>query len=144
MSDPVPDPSAIAGELRLVLGHLVRRLRAERRHELSLPQATVLGRLDRDGATTVSALAQQERVRPQSMAATVAALEAAGLLARRPDPDDGRRTLVEATAAGLAAIAADRRERESWLAAAVAELDERERRTLVAATALIGRIADHR
>ncbi|EHN10030.1 transcriptional regulator MarR family [Patulibacter medicamentivorans] len=136
------EPATIANDLRVVLGQLVRRLRAQRRQELSLSQAAVLGWIDREGAASITALAQRERVRPQSMAATVAALEEAGLVGRRPDPDDGRRTLVEVTPAGQEAIAVDRRDRESWLAAAVAELDEGERRVLVEATALLARIAD--
>ena len=42
------DPARVASELRVVLGQLVRRLRAE--HRFPLSQATVLGRLDREGA----------------------------------------------------------------------------------------------
>ena len=57
-----------ASELRIVLGQLVRRLRAE--HRFPISQATVLSRLDREGAATTSALAAAERVRPQSMAHT--------------------------------------------------------------------------
>ena len=56
-----------------MIGQLIRRLRAERR-DLSLAQVTVLGRLDRGGPAGVSDLAAGERVRPQSMASTVAAL----------------------------------------------------------------------
>ena len=52
---------------------------------------TVLGRLDREGPASISDLAAAERMRPQSMAQTVRDLEAAGLVSRRPDPDDGRR-----------------------------------------------------
>ena len=63
------DPALMASELRVVLGHLVRRLRAENTFPLS--HGSVLGRLDRQGAQSVSDLAQAERVRPQSMAQTV-------------------------------------------------------------------------
>ena len=73
------DPNTLASDLRVVIGRLVRRLRAERR-DVSLAQLTVLGRLDRYGLSGVSAIAAAERVRPQSMASTVAALEAAGLV----------------------------------------------------------------
>ena len=47
-----------------------------------------------------SDLAAAERVRPQSMAQTVAELEAAGLRQPRPDPDDGRRALARADRRG--------------------------------------------
>ena len=98
----MPHPSAQvvngAGELRLVLGQLVRRLRAE--YSFPVAQATVLSRLDREGPQTASALAAAERVRPQSMAQTLAELEAAGLIERRPDPGDRRSSQIELTEGG--------------------------------------------
>ena len=136
------DPNRLAGDLRVVLGRLVRRLRAERR-DLSLAQLTVLGRLDRDGLTGVSAIAAAERVRPQSVASTVAALEEAGLISRRPDPGDGRRVVIELTPAGRQALAVDRRRREGWLADAIArDLTADERRVLAEAVTLLRRLAD--
>src|ERR1700758_1515441 len=98
----MPRPSAQVGngasELRLVLGQLVRRLRAE--YSFPVAQASVLSRLDREGPQTTSALAVAERVRPQSMAQTLAELESDELIARRPDPADGRRILIELTTRG--------------------------------------------
>jgi hypothetical protein len=58
-----------ASELRIVIGQLVRRLRAE--HRFPISHASVLARLDREGPRTTSALAAAERVRPQSMAQTL-------------------------------------------------------------------------
>ncbi|HEY2789918.1 MAG TPA: MarR family transcriptional regulator [Gaiellales bacterium] len=136
------DPNTLASDLRVVIGRLVRRLRAERR-DISLAQLTVLGRLDRDGLSGVSAIAAAERVRPQSVASTVAALEQAGLISRRPDPGDGRRVVLELTTAGREALADDRRRREGWLADAIArDLTADERRVLGEAAALLRRIAD--
>ena len=83
-----------ASELRIVLGQLVRRLRAQ--NTLPISQGTVLARLEQDGAQTTSTLAAVERMRPQSMAQTVRELETAGLVTRHPDPGDRRRVLVEA------------------------------------------------
>jgi DNA-binding MarR family transcriptional regulator len=137
------DPALLAGELRTVVGQLVRRLRAERRDaDLSLPKVTVLGHLERDGPAGISDLAALGRMRPQSMASTVTALEADGLVTRRPDPGDGRRALIEHTRAGRAAIHADRARREEWLAAAIErDLSARERKVLAEATELLARIA---
>src|SRR5512138_2385056 len=104
----MPEPEMLASDLRVVLGRLVRRLRAERRG-MPLAQVTVLGRLDRTGSSAISDLAAGERVRPQSMAATVAALLAAGLVSRTPDARDRRRVLIALTPAGVEALAADRR-----------------------------------
>jgi DNA-binding MarR family transcriptional regulator len=137
----VAAPASVASDLRVVIGQLVRRLRAERRG-LPLAQVIVLGRLDRSGPAGVSDLAAEERVRPQSMAATVAALADAGFVSRTPDPADGRRVLIGLTPAGADALAADRRRREDWLSDAIRrDLTVEERRTLVAATALLARIA---
>src|SRR5262245_37991591 len=99
---PAADVARAANELQMVLGQLVRRLRAE--NTLPLTQAIVLARLDRDGAQTTSALAAAERVRRQSMAQTIRELVAASLVVRRSDPLDGRRVLVELTGEGLRAL----------------------------------------
>ena len=136
------EPEALASDLRVVIGQLVRRLRAERR-DLSLAQVTVLGRLDRVGPCGVSDLAAGERVRPQSMASTVAALLATGLVSRAPDPGDRRRVLIALTPAGREALAVDRRRREGWLADAIrGDLSPKEQRALADAAVLLARIAE--
>jgi DNA-binding MarR family transcriptional regulator len=131
----------LASELRVVIGQLVRRLRAEQ-HRFSMSQGAVLGRLDRDGPQSVSDLAAAEKVRPQSMAQTVADLESEGLVERRPDPDDRRRALVLFTERGLQTLHADRRRREGWLAGMLAGLSDEDRRTLARAVELMGELAD--
>jgi DNA-binding MarR family transcriptional regulator len=135
------DPALVASDLRVVLGHLIRRLRAE--HRFPLSQGAVLGRLDREGPQSVSDLAGAERVRPQSMAQTVGDLEADGLVARRPDPADGRRALVELTEQGDEALQADRRHRDGWLARAIAEdLSPEDQAVLRDAVDLLRRLAE--
>jgi DNA-binding MarR family transcriptional regulator len=135
------DSALLASELRLIVGRLIRRMRAEGR--LPLAQGAVLGRLDRGGAATVSALAAAERVRPQSMSQTVSELEADGLVSRRPDPTDRRQLLVELTDAGHATLADERRQREGWLARAIAEdLSGAERAALERAIESLRRLAD--
>jgi len=136
------DPALVASELRVVLGQLMRRLRAE--HGFPLSHGAVLGRLDREGARSVSDLAAAERVRPQSMAQTVGDLEADDLVERRPDPADGRRVLVELTRTGREVLEADRRQREGWLARGIADdLDADEQRVLRDAVKLLRRLADN-
>jgi DNA-binding MarR family transcriptional regulator len=136
------DTTMLASRLRLALGHLIRRLRAER-HRFSLSQASVLGRLDRGGPSSIGDLAVAERVRPQSMTQIVADLEREELIERRADPTDGRRTLVELTAKGLETLNADRREREGWLAQTIAEdLTPREQRLLADVLPLLERLAE--
>jgi DNA-binding MarR family transcriptional regulator len=135
------DSARVASDLRLVIGQLVRRLRAE--HRFPLAQGTVLGRLDREGTQSVSDLAAKERVRHQSMTQTVADLEADGFVERRPDPADRRRVLVSLTAPGRSALEADRRQRVGWLAGAIDErLSARELRVVDEAVGLLRRLAD--
>jgi DNA-binding MarR family transcriptional regulator len=135
------DTTLLASELRVVLGGLIRRLRAERRFSLS--QASVLGRLDREGTMSIGDMAVAERVRPQSMTQTIADLEADGLIERRPDPSDGRRILVELTAQGRQTLEQDRREREGWLARAIAEdLSAQEQQLLMRSLALLRRLSE--
>jgi len=128
-----------ASDLRIVLGQLTRRLRAENTFPIS--QATVLARLERGGPATTSALAAAERVRPQSMAQTVTELEAEGLVDRSPDPNDGRRILIGVTEQGRDVLAHDRRRREGWLAQAIAELDEDEQALLIRVVPILRRLA---
>jgi DNA-binding MarR family transcriptional regulator len=138
----VTEPDALANDLRTVLGGLIRRLRAERRG-LPLAQVAVLGRLDRGGPAGTSDLAAGERVRPQSMASTVAALTEAGLVDRRPDPGDRRRILISLTDRGRDVLLADRRIRDAWLAEAIRrDLTAQERAVLAEAAGLLARLVD--
>ena len=123
-----------------MLGQLVRRLRAENSFPIS--QGTVLARLEREGSQTTSALAVAERVRPQSMAHTIAELQAAGFVARRPHPLDRRQILIELTDRGHDKLLEDRRRREGWLAQAIAtQLSADEQETLIQAVPLLHRLA---
>lgn len=135
------DASLLASELRVVLGQLMRRLRTE--HRFPLTHGAVLGRLDREGPQSTVDLASAERVRPQSMGQTLAELETQGLISRRPDAEDRRRTLLELTADGRRALAEDRRRREGWLAEAIGEgFSVEEQETLNQAVRLLARLTE--
>ena len=140
MADAV-DPARLASELRLALGQLVRRLRIE--HRLSLSHVAVLARLDREGTHSIGSLAAAERIRPQSMAQTIRDMESDGLIERRADPTDGRRWLVDMTAAGRGMLEEDRRRRQGWLTEALArELNAQERADLMKAVDLMRRLGE--
>lgn len=134
------DIAPLAADLRIAVGSLIRRLRAE--NLFPLTQTWVLGRLDREGPASVSELAQALRVRPQSMAQTIGDLEAEGMVRRSPDPNDRRRALVSLTKAGRARIEEDRAVREGWLVKALEELPEDDRETIERAVGILGRLAD--
>jgi DNA-binding MarR family transcriptional regulator len=137
------NPHQLAEELRAVLGRLKRRLREQvPAGDLSLSQRSVLHQLDREGPATVTTLARAEGMRPQSMGAIVAALQAAGMLEGRPDPGDGRQTMFSLTAASREWIAASRAARRDWLLQALQErLSAEERAQIESAVALLRRLA---
>ncbi len=143
-SHAMPAPaqvSPLASELRVVLGQLVRRLRAE--HRFPLTHGAVLGRLEREGPQCTVDLAAAERVRPQSMGQTLAELEAQGLISRRRDPGDGRRTLLELTDEGRTALSEDRARRDGWLTEAIdAGFSADEREVLEHAVRLLTRLTE--
>ena len=133
----------VAAALRVSIGLLVRGMRQiPVEGELTLSETSALARLDRGGPTTPGALAKQEQISPQSMGATLAALQARGLIERAPDPDDGRRAVMSITDAGLALLRSRRNAKVQQLARALstdftpAELDQ-----LAAVAPLLERLA---
>ena len=110
---------------------------------MGISRSTFYRRLERDGAATVSMLARAEGVRPQSMRITVAALEAAGVVSGRPDPEDGRQTFMSLTPSFLKAVKIGRAARQDWLFRALqTQLAPREHEQLAAAVKLLSRLAD--
>jgi DNA-binding MarR family transcriptional regulator len=136
--------SALAGELRVLISHLKRRLR-EQTHlgDYTWSQAAVLIRLESDGPATVSALARAEGVRQQSMGTTVAALEAAGLVKGSPDPTDGRQTILSLTDTCREIVKTNRAAKDDWLFRAIeTKLSSAEQEKLAVALELLKRLAD--
>jgi len=125
------------------LGLLVRRVRAAAAsHELSLTESAVMARLARDGPATTADLARAEGMKPQSMGATIAALEERGIVERKPHPTDGRQVNIELTAEGAALRKIGKDAKRTWLTQAIAQLDEQERETLFAAVRIIKRLVE--
>jgi DNA-binding MarR family transcriptional regulator len=92
---------------------------------------------------TASALARQEQISAQSIGATLATLEQRKLLARTPDPDDGRRIILTLTDAGHAAVDAKRAARNAHLSQALsANFTDAERAQLAELAELIERLAE--
>lgn len=133
----------VAGALQMSIGLFLRRLRqVQTGDELTLPKTSALKRLERDGPTTVTALAKEEQISVQSIGATLAGLQARGLLERRPDPGDGRRSILSITEAGRAALDAKNSARTERLVKALStEFTQAELRQLMASAPLIERLA---
>ncbi len=125
------------------IGLLVRRARtAAASHELSWTESAVMARLAKDGPATTADLARAEGMKPQSMGTTIAALEEMGMVERRPHPTDGRQINIVLTDKGVAVRKRAREAKRTWLAQAVARLDEPERETLFAAGEIIRRLVE--
>jgi len=125
------------------IGLLVRRVRAAAAsHELSLTESAVMARLARDGPATTADLARAEGMKPQSMGATIAALEERGIVERKPHPTDGRQVNIELTTEGAALRKIAKVAKRTWLTQAIAQLDEQEQDTLFKAGDIIKRLVE--
>jgi DNA-binding MarR family transcriptional regulator len=137
-----PDIGQVAGALFVSVGLLRRQLRQQRvPGDLTFPETAALARLDRGGPATSAELARQEQISPQSMGATLGALEKRGLIARSPDPNDGRCVVLALTESGRAALSERRRARVDQLAQGLAGFSPAELEQLHAAAPLIERLA---
>ncbi|MFX0575284.1 MarR family winged helix-turn-helix transcriptional regulator [Nocardia nepalensis] len=144
MSGVASDSETIAEELQSVVGALVRRMRAvSPGRELSLSQVSVLKRLDREGPATVADLARADKLRHQSMAATVATLVDRGLLRRTTDSFDLRRKLLTLTEGGRALLTERRMTGQEHLAELIGDrLNAAERERVAASLVLLRRLLD--
>ncbi len=98
-----PDPDLVL-EVADLLGQAARRLHRGTNEELaplgvSRTQARVV-RLLADGPLRMAAIAERLAVVPRSVTDLVDGVETAGLVARRPDPEDRRATIVALTPEG--------------------------------------------
>lgn len=135
---------AAATSLRRGTMRLGRRLRIERpEHAVASAELSVLGLLHRRGPMSAGELAWAERVQPQTLTRTLAALEERGEIGRRPDPADRRRSLLSITESGREVLFADVAQRDRWLAAAIAKrLSPAETQLLMMAGELMERLAE--
>ncbi len=143
----IPEPetaSALATQLRTTLSKLKRRLREHGgRDDLTPSQISVLLRLEKGGAATVSSLARAEAMRPQSMSAIVTSLHDAGLVSGAPDPNDGRKTLMSLTRKCQKSLEEGRAARQDWLTATIQQkLSAQEEEKLSAALELLSRLTE--
>lgn len=136
--------SALAAELRTIIGKLKRRLREHGSGgDLTPSQVSVIFRLENEGSATVSRLARAEGMRPQSMAAVIGPLEAVGLLSSAPDPSDGRQALLSLSKKCQKWIQEGRAARQDWLTGMIqSKLSSQEQEKLAAAVELLARLVE--
>jgi DNA-binding MarR family transcriptional regulator len=130
-------------DLAQAIGLVVRHMRAAAAsQDLSLTESVVMARLAKDGPATTADLARAEGMKPQSMGTTIAALEEMGMVERKPHPTDGRQMNIELTAKGAAVRNSAKDAKRTWLAQAIARLDEQEQETLFKAGEIMKRLVE--
>jgi len=136
--------SDLAAQLRTILSQLKRRLREQAgRGDLTPSQVSVLLRLEKDGAATVSGLARAEGMRPQSMSSIVTSLQDADLVSGFPDPNDGRKTLMSLSKKCAKLLKEGRAARQDWLTATILQkLSAQEQQQLSKTVELLSRLAE--
>jgi DNA-binding MarR family transcriptional regulator len=141
----VPDTSrtfAVADALHSAAIHLLRGVRKEDiRTGIGPAQLSALSVLVFAGSMRVTQLARMEQVKAPTMTKIIGSLERAGLIERRPDPDDNRAVTVVATKRGEKLLQEGRRRRVQRLASAIGNLASRDRDVLLAAAPLIEELA---
>ena len=144
---PVPNSETaadLAAQLRTILSRLKRRLREQGgRGDLTPSQISVLLRIEKEGAATVSGLARAEGMRPQSMSSIVTSLQDAGLVSGIADPNDGRKTLMSLSKKCEKLLREGRAARQDWLTAIILQkLSALEQQQLSTTLELLGRLTE--
>jgi DNA-binding MarR family transcriptional regulator len=127
----------VAARLRLAVTRLNRRLRAEGDIGLSPSATAALSSIGRHGPLSLGELAAMEGLKPPTITATVAALEADGLVAREPDVRDRRVTRVTLTPRGRQRLERSKRRKTAYLASRLERLDDQQLEELDRSLALI-------
>jgi DNA-binding MarR family transcriptional regulator len=110
------------------------------RAEMSTSAAYAINRVSREGPIRLTALAAKEGVSQPSMTQLMQRLERADLVARVPDPEDGRACLIGITEEGQALLDNRRRTRRERLSELLATLTPEEERALSLAASVAGPI----
>ena len=137
-------------ETAVRLAVAVKRLQARIREEagvtstgLSVAQVSIFSRLVHEGPVTAASLAVAEHVSQQAIAQSLAGLKAGGLVSVKPDPADGRKSLLEVTAAGRALYETIMASRDDWLIRAIeSAVSPDERPVLEGAIEILERLGD--
>lgn len=135
------DSIELAARLASISTVLQRHLsRADAGDGLTRARLSALALLVLGGPRTLGDLASAEHVRPPTMTRLVHAMEADGLVARAPNPDDARSVVIRATPKGVEQLELGRARQIAPLAAAIADLGRVERQQLGDSVDLLGRV----
>ena len=129
-----PPERTLATEVAVRLERLFGLIRwLSPRTGLSLTAVATLATLERSGPCRLTSLAAREGVTQPAMTQLIARLEDTGLVARTPDPADGRVVQIRITGEGSAMVAHRRAVRAERLAGMLARLTPEDQAALAAA-----------
>jgi DNA-binding MarR family transcriptional regulator len=134
------DAPDVASRLNSASVHLNRALRDDRGTGLAAEHRSALSVVAFIGPIAIGDLARSERVGAPAMTKTVTLLEAAGLVRRDSDPDDGRRVRVSPTPAGTRMVHEGRDARVTKIRAALGRLSAADRKRLAAGVQALERV----
>ena len=109
---------------------------------LNFSALSVLHTLGRRGPLRLTDLLAMEQLKQPALTSLVAKLEQDGLLQRRPDPADGRASLLSLTRTGRELVRSRHANRVEKLAALVARLTPDERAVLAGSIDVLHRLTD--
>lgn len=135
-------PTEVASKLRVALMRMVRRLKRETDGEHSVSAVAALGSLNSRGPLTLSEWAEAEGVSRPSMTVLAGSLLDQKLIAKEPDPRDGRVVRVHVAQAGIRALERSRTRRNAYLAKRLAALGDDELRILDEAATILLRLVE--
>jgi DNA-binding MarR family transcriptional regulator len=127
----------LAPRLRWAITRMARRLRQEAGVDLGPSQVAALATVERHGPLSPSELAERERIKRPTATRIVRHLEAAGLVERVRDPEDGRASILSATPEAKELLKRLRARKTAYLASRLGKLDAEDRRTLERAAELL-------
>ena len=132
----------LASRLRVSVWRTARRMRQESAPGITPTLHAALHTVDIHGPMTAGQLAAHESVSKPTMTRTIGSLLARGLIARTPDPLDGRVSWLTVTPEGRTLLQRGRRRTDEFLSRALKRLSPQERDLLAQASELLELVAE--
>jgi DNA-binding MarR family transcriptional regulator len=107
---------------------------------LSFSALSVLHTLSRLGPCRLSDLVRTEQIKQPALTSAVAKLERDGLIERRPDPRDGRASMLSLTAAGQSIVSRRHADRAERLRSLIDRLSPADRTRLLSIAGVLDQI----
>lgn len=127
----------VAGQLRLAVTRMARRLRREADSALTPSLTAALATVANHGPLTPSELARREGIQRPNATKIIARLEEEGLVAREVDLFDQRSSHISLTPEGAKLLQEMRSRKDAYLAQRLAELPPEDQSTLARAARIL-------